>query len=210
MNIYMTIRLNKERDINPIPSALHINVDGTDYLFTWDETNAHRWSDNSKIIDYWLKGASIENDDLPEKYANGLLNENSVCSLSKVCWDEDDGEEFDESILNLQLEDGDISVFCRLDDSTTHEVVPEIHKMLTLSTGHITKETSNLLDIDEMETVVYRKDEYGWFVTCWDLDDDTLPDDLRACAEYAEKNECDWLCLDCDGPVVDGLPVYHW
>ena len=86
---------------------------------------------------------------------------------------------------------------------------PEIHRMLTISTGHITKETASLLDIAEMETVAYRKDDYGWFVTDWDLDDDTLPDDLRVCVEYAEKNECDWLCLDCDGPVADGLPVYR-
>lgn len=209
MNIHMTIKLNKERDISPIPSALYLNVDGTDYLFTWDETNATRSGDDSKIIDYWLKGASIENDNLSERYPNGLLNENSVCRLNEICWDEDGEEEFDESILNLELRDDYLSVSCKLDNSTPRVATPEIHRMLTLSTGHITKETSILLDNDKMEVVAYRKDDYGWFVTCWNLDG-TLPDDLRACAEYAEKNECDWLCLDCDGSVVDDLPAYHW
>lgn len=95
------------------------------------------------------------------------------------------------------------------DIRASHVAAPEVHRMLTISTGHISKETAGLLDIAEMEIAAYRKGDYGWFVTCWDLDD-TLPDDLRTCTEYAEKNGCDWLCFDCDGPVVDDLPVYHW
>ena len=33
---------------------------------------------------------------------------------------------------------------------------------------------------------------------------------LKDCMRFARKNGCDLLCLDCDGPVVDDLPLYEW
>ena len=92
----------------------------------------------------------------------------------------------------------------------------DIVKMLTISTAHITKRTADMLDaIDTpFDVCIYDKgtalDKYGWFLTDWTLQEETRPEDLRACCKFAERNDCAWLCLDCDGEVVDCLPTYEW
>lgn len=93
----------------------------------------------------------------------------------------------------------------------------EIHKMLTLSTSHISKETAQLFDAFELpfDLCIYDKraglDHYGWFLTDWSLSQGmNIPHDLFACFRVAEENGCDWLCLDCDGEVLKHLPVYEW
>ena len=89
----------------------------------------------------------------------------------------------------------------------------EICKMLTISTAHITKETADMLSISETDLIVYDKDEYGWWIAVCDIDLYELsgvPDDLAACVRLAMQNGCEWLCLDCDGEVVDCLPTYEW
>ena len=91
----------------------------------------------------------------------------------------------------------------------------EITKMLTLSTAHITKDTAKLLEVepntDEMQLCVYNKADFGWFIYVNDfLEDRGIPDDLYKCLELAKENDCNWLCLDCDGDVVDELEVYEW
>jgi hypothetical protein len=97
----------------------------------------------------------------------------------------------------------------------------EIEKMLTVSVAHITQETAKRLDAATNETsgvveylVAYRKNDYGWFVYA---DEDyvrqfkrDIPADLYALMMLAAKNDCTWLCLDCDGDEVDGLPTYDW
>ena len=91
----------------------------------------------------------------------------------------------------------------------------DITKMLTISTAHITEETATKLDLepntDDMQLSVYLKADYGWLI--WankDLDNCNAPDDLRKCLELAKANDCEWLCLDCDGEIVDGLVAYEW
>lgn len=87
----------------------------------------------------------------------------------------------------------------------------EIYKMLVLSTGHISKKTAHLLDMNDAGVVVYPKDEYGWFVVVSDwIDHENIPDDLKKCLELAERHGCDWLCLDCDGKLVPDLATYKW
>lgn len=91
----------------------------------------------------------------------------------------------------------------------------DITKMLTISTAHITEETATKLDLeantDDMQLSVYLKADYGWLVYVnKDLDNRNIPDDLRKCLELAKANDCEWLCLDCDGEIVDGLDVYEW
>ena len=92
----------------------------------------------------------------------------------------------------------------------------KISKMLTLSTAHITKETADLLDAFDIpfDICIYDKgtalDHCGWFLVDWTLSEETIPEDLRACFKLAERNGCEWLCLDCDGPVEDCLPTYEW
>jgi hypothetical protein len=36
------------------------------------------------------------------------------------------------------------------------------------------------------------------------------PDDLAVVLRYASERRVDWLMLDCDGDVAEGLPTYDW
>lgn len=92
--------------------------------------------------------------------------------------------------------------------------------MLTLSTAHICPDTAELLDAEALDSnhlqylPVYSKDEYGWFIylSSYHLaDKPQVPEDLRACIEYAQNLGCEILCLDRDGEQVeDRLPIYNW
>ena len=97
----------------------------------------------------------------------------------------------------------------------------DIAKMITLSTTHITEDTAGRLD-NEPDTnalglTIYKKANYGWFLYISDYvktdilnDTASLPDDLKLCLKTAIDNNCEWLCLDCDGPEYDKLPKYNW
>lgn len=84
----------------------------------------------------------------------------------------------------------------------------EITKMLTISTAHITEETNRLLCDGEVEAAYYALDG-GWLVLSYGPDD-SVPKDLEACLALAEENGCEWLRLDRDGQIVDGLEVFDW
>lgn len=92
----------------------------------------------------------------------------------------------------------------------------DITRCLTIATSHITEETDeNLRKGDwcgQMGISVYDKAEFGYWIWCGtDFDSNsTIPEDLMACIKLAKENNCDWLCLDCDGCEVDGLPTYEW
>jgi hypothetical protein len=106
----------------------------------------------------------------------------------------------------------------------------EIARMLTLSTGHITQETAQLLDEylrrREVEydgdieqnfdgLSIYPRADYGWFIYISDAKDDVaefskLPADLQNVVEFTLDQDCNWLCLDCDGGGTDGLPLFDW
>ena len=116
---------------------------------------------------------------------------------------------------------------------------PEIDKMMTICTSHLTKETARRLDEDIYdnedlsELVFYPKislpvnvikeaspleiddGSYGWWIHIPKVSDDfheleSLPEDLFRCVKYAHAHGCAWLCLDRDGATVDGLPEYDW
>jgi len=95
--------------------------------------------------------------------------------------------------------------------------------MLTISTAHITDKTAENLKkrpphFDSFwsaadHIAVYDKDSYGWWILVSELEYaelNQLPDDLAACCRLAMQNDCAWLCLDCDGDIVDCLPTYDW
>lgn len=102
----------------------------------------------------------------------------------------------------------------------------EICKMLTLSTAHITKETADKLNHDckpvapedynlhsfcwDLAISCYPKNEYGWFLWIDLADLETAPEDLRRCINLALDNDCEWLCIDRDGPIEESLPTYEW
>lgn len=92
----------------------------------------------------------------------------------------------------------------------------EIQKMITLSTAHITEQTAKLLDKEpeknNMTISVYKKSEYGWFLPIESIDYNTaaIPEDLKKVIAFAKDHGCSWLCLDCDGPILDYLDTYKW
>lgn len=99
----------------------------------------------------------------------------------------------------------------------------EISRMLTLSTSHITQKTAEELEQRPAQfnsfwsawdhLAIYDKGSYGWWILVSELEYaelNQLPEDLAACCRFAKQNDCDWLCLDCDGPVEEYLPTYEW
>lgn len=89
----------------------------------------------------------------------------------------------------------------------------DITKVLTISTAHITEETDRKLqdnsELNRMDLSVYEKGEYGYWIYV-DSSRDRIPEDLKKCLKFAEQNDCQWLCLDCDGEEVPELPTYDW
>ena len=96
-----------------------------------------------------------------------------------------------------------------------------ISKILTISTAHISKETAQLLESananwveDEANIIlaVYKKSDYGWFIFVdpFCFDDRNIPNDLLKVIKFTKDNNCEWLCLDSDGEVLDCLDVYEW
>lgn len=88
----------------------------------------------------------------------------------------------------------------------------EISKMLTVSTAHVSKETAELLENDELDIVIFDKGEYGWFIFLSDEDDyyDNFPVELLKLMNFAKDLCCDWLCLDRDGEVLEYLETFDW
>lgn len=94
----------------------------------------------------------------------------------------------------------------------------EISRMITMSTGHISEETSKILE-DTSNTLpigVYDKTGFGWFIYLpTDKTEDSkilkdLPKDLAMIFMFSRHNDFDIVCLDCDGSDIDELPVYDW
>lgn len=98
----------------------------------------------------------------------------------------------------------------------------EISKILTVCTGHVSEETYDKLLIDgeknEIMCPVYTKaapnggEDFGLYIylnpDC--VKEGHIPDDLMQLITLAQENDCDILCLDCDGPEVEGLTIYEW
>lgn len=91
----------------------------------------------------------------------------------------------------------------------------EITSMLTLSTSHLYPNTADILEKGEKipGVVIYRKDDYGWFLYLSNVELGNLtdmPDDLSNIILFAFKHKCSWLCLDRDGDTTDKLEQYEW
>ena len=97
----------------------------------------------------------------------------------------------------------------------------EITSALTLSTGHISQATSEIIakecehnsDRGTEFPVCYEKGPYGFIVHIapdYDPHDSAIPKDLAQCMNTAALLGCEWLCLDRDGPVTEQLDIYEW
>lgn len=92
----------------------------------------------------------------------------------------------------------------------------EICKLLTISTAHVKEETFDALESETIDIVAYPVewcgDLYGFFILALDYDDtsESIPEDLKACLDFAIGHDCTWLRIDGDGEELSELPVYDW
>lgn len=98
----------------------------------------------------------------------------------------------------------------------------EIAKVLTISTAHITSDDGRRLnespDVDDVPHVLYTTEHFHMVWTLksevrHDAQEDGKPPlspHFQALVKLAQDNDCEWLKLDTDGPVVDGLPSFRW
>lgn len=107
--------------------------------------------------------------------------------------------------------------------------MPEISKMLTVSSAHICNSTAAALDLegvtDSLGLAVYEKDDFGWIIypvimkneSQYKHDEngdilfghaDNMPKDLQNLLRYCHDLGCQILCIDSDGPIIPYLPTY--
>jgi hypothetical protein len=83
--------------------------------------------------------------------------------------------------------------------------------MLITSTAHITlEESKRLLELG------YRRDEYGFFLYVGGVSDpalseiSVLSEGLSGVIDFARKNDCQYVLLDCDADALPGIATYEW
>lgn len=103
----------------------------------------------------------------------------------------------------------------------------EIVTMFVLSTGHISRETSDWLTEDAKKNVESVSDpggplgvlntmngSYGWIVNSPEDNayrkELNIPDDLKKVLDFAASMGCAYVYFDRDGEVYDELPTYEW
>ena len=96
--------------------------------------------------------------------------------------------------------------------------MPDIWRMLDLSTGHVSFETSEWIERNienpNCDLTIYNKSEYGWWMRVPDEMDDSdeldIPSDLRVVLEYARHHGCLWVMFDRDAETISRLPEFYW
>ncbi|WP_437387427.1 hypothetical protein [Brucella intermedia] len=92
---------------------------------------------------------------------------------------------------------------------------PQMDKVLTISTGHVTEATAERLSKDNIPgTIVFEKGVYGWLLwTGIEPDEETLagiPVELWQVIQFAKSLGCEWLMLDRDADQITALEVWDW
>lgn len=107
-----------------------------------------------------------------------------------------------------------------------------ILKLLDVSTGHLSKETADLLrqtSESDRDTIPFRviQHQYGWIIPFTgeitgtesdedlakklDIDDlDEIPNDLLEVIRYAARQGCTFVYFDLDGEYNADLPTFEW
>ncbi len=113
-----------------------------------------------------------------------------------------------------------------LDEKPEDEL--NIQRVLTISTAHIKEWTNTVLsqDFDDVQTdetyvndkdwynvlSIYRKGNYGYYLyldSAYDyVKASHLPQDLKDCIAYAKSKNCNILCFDSDGAIIEDLDTY--
>lgn len=93
----------------------------------------------------------------------------------------------------------------------------DISHILTVSTGHITKETEAILTMAAHEEkdlgfpiTVYEKGKYGFYLYVPDEIDNAVPVELKDLLHITKSMGCSILCLDRDGTVLPKMKYYNW
>lgn len=96
---------------------------------------------------------------------------------------------------------------------------PEIHKLMVLSTAHITKACNDALGMLDREDgpgpgpgCYLDHYLYGFHLTLSAEPDEAewIDPSLEEVVAYARKHGCTHLRLDRDGPTMNDLPQYEW
>lgn len=97
----------------------------------------------------------------------------------------------------------------------------ETHKMLVLSTAHLTEKTAKAIEEAAEELPPFCTIDWapsfmraeGWI---WYVGEENpvvtrpFPDEFAALFSLAMENGCTWLMLDRDADPADNLPTYEW
>jgi hypothetical protein len=92
-----------------------------------------------------------------------------------------------------------------------------VRRYLDVSTANLTQ--AECEGMEQSELILTRSFEYGAWVYVGSSkpgqgqDIEAIRGDfpnLAAVMDVARKFECTWILFDCDGPEIDGLPVFDW
>lgn len=93
----------------------------------------------------------------------------------------------------------------------------ETHKMLALSTAHVSKDTAELMDANCVASQVYQKAEYGWFMAvprnAFEMEripKDAYSPELYNCLKFAYEQGFDWVMFDRDVEPISELETFDW
>lgn len=96
----------------------------------------------------------------------------------------------------------------------------EIHRMLVISTSHVSRETARLIDHHVEQgvssaslgiPVTFGKGDYGWFVNVPEGELDwQCPSDLKDVLTFARCHKCEWIMFDRDADVLPYPPAFDW
>ena len=121
-------------------------------------------------------------------------------------------EQMEETISQMPEEELPASFRLNVMQQIARETIKVI---LTVSTGHISKKTRDLLTrAAHGETyfpvAVYEKGKCGFYLYVPDEMDDTLPVELKHLLQITKSLGCEILCLDSDGSVLPNMEHYNW
>ncbi len=99
--------------------------------------------------------------------------------------------------------------------------LPNVYRMLSVCTCHISKETGDWLnaeclvnatsdDTGKMASIHAGSHGYGWFIYCHDDGTDDYPKDLVEVINFAIEKKCHYINMDADGAKWDELKEYDW
>jgi hypothetical protein len=96
-----------------------------------------------------------------------------------------------------------------------------IRKFLDISNAHVSKEARDWLNEQAAENHEdggypgcwhVASHVFGWWLRAAEPDDahEGFPESLLPVCAHAKAAGCDFILLDADAEVIDGLPVYDW